>query len=444
MRVAATLILGSFFVWAQQPLSLKQAVEIALQKHPQIQAAQSAVSAAATRIQAARSGYLPRLNYSESYQRTNNPVYVFSSLLTQARFTERNFAIPTLNRPDFLNNFQSQLAVEQVIYDAGQTRLAVRSAELGRSIAGEEERRTRQGLIAQVVRRYFGAVLAAESLKTAEQAVRSAEADLERARALRSAGLITDTDVLSLQVHLAAMREQRIRRQADLEVAHAALNDALGLPLDAAHDLVTALAPARLSEADLANYEKMAVEQRPETRQAELAVRLASQQTALARASLLPQLAFRAAFETDRQRFVTRGAANWLAAVSLRWNLFNGFADRERIREAGFLAERAQAQRREAESQVRLHVRRAWADWTAAQQRIEVARAAIEQAEESLRITKNRYENGLATVTDLLRTEIAVLEARNRYLAALYDQRVAAAELALAAGVLAADSPVLD
>lgn len=444
MRAGVTLLIWSVSLGAQDPLSLKQAVEVALRQHPQVEAARSATSAAQARIQAARSGYLPRLNYSESFQRTNNPVYVFSSLLTQARFTERNFAIPALNRPDFLNNFQSQLALEQVIYDGGQTRLAIRSAELGRSIAGEDERRTRQGLIAHVVRRYFGAVLAAESLKTAEEAVRSAEADLERARALRSAGLITDADVLSLEVHLAAMREQLIRRQADLEVARAALNDALGLPLDTAHTLVTALAPARLSETDLAQYEKTAVEQRPETRQADLAVRLASQQTALARTSLLPQLAFRAAFETDRQRFVTRGAANWLAAVSLRWNLFNGFADRERIREAGFLAERAQAQRREAESQVRLHVRKAWADWTAAQQRIEVAGAAIQQAEESLRITKNRYENGLATVTDLLRTEIALLEARNRRLAALYDQRVAAAELALAAGVLAPDSPVLD
>ncbi len=438
------LLFCSLTLWGQAPLSLKQAVEIALRQHPQVQAAGSGRQAAETRIQAARSGYLPKLNYSESFQRTNNPVYVFSSLLTQARFTERNFAVPSLNRPDFLNNFQSQLALEQVIYDGGMTRQAVRSAELGKELAGEEERRARQHVIAGVVRAYFGAALASESLKTAEEAVRSAEADLERARALRAAGLITDADVLSLEVHLAAMREQRIRRAADLEVAKAALNEALGLPLDTPHELATALAPANLPAPELAAYEKDAIEQRPETRQAALAVQLASSQSAAARAALLPQLVFRGVFETDRQRFVTRGAANWLAAVALRWNLFNGFADRQRIREAGFAEQRAEAERRRAESLVRLHVRQAYAGWQAAAQRIEVARAAISQAEESLRITKNRYENGLATVTDLLRTETAVLEARNRYLAALYDQRLAAVELALAAGVLAPDSPVLD
>lgn len=444
MRRGTLLLFWSVTLWGQTPLSLKQAVEIALRQHPQVQAARSGRQAAETRIQAARSGYLPKLHYAESYQRTNNPVYVFGALLTQARFTEQNFALPALNRPDFLNNFQSQLALEQVIYDGGATRQAVRSAQLGTELAAEEERRARQGVIAGVVRAYFGAVLAAESLKTAEEAVRSAEADLERTRALRSAGLITDADVLSLEVHLAAMREQRIRRAAELEVAQAALNEALGLPLDTRHELATALSPATLPAPEFEAYEKDAIAQRPETRQAALAVRLASSQAAAARAALWPQVVFRSVFETDRQRFVTRGAANWLAAVSLRWNLFNGFADRERIREAGFAEQKAEAERRRAESLVRLHVRQAYAGWQAAQQRIEVARAAISQAEESLRITKNRYENGLATVTDLLRTETALLESRNRYLAALYDQRLAAVELALAAGVLAPDSPVLE
>ncbi len=444
MRRRTLLLLWSVTLWGQAPLSLRQAVEVALRQHPQVQAAGSSRQAAETRIRAARSGYLPRLQYAESFQRGNNPVYVFGSLLSQARFTEQNFALPALNRPDFLNNFQSQLALEQVIYDGGLTRQAVRSAELGKGLAHEEERRARQGVIAGVVRAYFGAVLAAESLKTAEEAVRSAEADLERARALRAAGLITDADVLSLEVHLAGVREQRIRRAADLEVAKAALNEALGLSLDTAHTLTTALAPARLPVPELGPYEKDAVEQRPETRQAALAVRIAASQSAAARAAMWPQVVVRGLFEADRQRFVTRGAANWLAAVSLRWNLFNGFADRERIREAAFAEQRAEAERRRAEALVRLHVRQAYAGWQAALQRIEVARAAISQAEESLRITKNRYENGLATVTDLLRTETAVLEARNRYLAALYDQRLAAVELALAAGVLSPDSPVLD
>lgn len=444
MRKILAWLLLTGWLPAQDGLSLKQAVELALNRHPSAEAARSAVRAAESRIQAARGGFLPKLNYSESFQRTDNPVYVFSALLTQARFTEGHFAIGPLNRPDFLNNFQSRLTLDQVVYDAGQTRLAVRSAQLGRNLAKEDQRRIEQEIIAGVVRSYFALTLAAESLRVAEEAVRSAEADLQRAQAIRAAGMSTDADVLSIQVHLAAVREQRIRRQAALEVAQAALNEALGLPLDARHQLATPLTEAALGELPFEQYEKTGVQQRPEARQAALAVNLAESGREAARAALRPQVVFHSAFETDRQRWVTRGAANWLMTLSLRWNLFNGFADKSRIQESDHLLRRAHAERRRTESLVRLQVHKAYADFKAAAERIEVARAAAAMAEESLRITKNRYEAGLANVTDLLRNETAALEARTRYLAALYDQRVAAVELAQAAGVLAPDSQVLN
>jgi outer membrane protein TolC len=141
---------------------------------------------------------------------------------------------------------------------------------------------------------------------------------------------------------------------------------------------------------------------------------------------------------------VTRGGANWLAAISLRWNLFDGLADKSRIAEANHQAARAQAEEQRADSAIRLQVRRSYAGLRAAQQRIEVAKAAVAEAEESLRITQNRYEAGMNNVTDLLRTETAVMESRTRYLAAIHDQRVAAVMLEFAAGRLSADSEVLN
>jgi outer membrane protein TolC len=72
-----------------------------------------------------------------------------------------------------------------------------------------------------------------------------------------------------------------------------------------------------------------------------------------------------------------------------------------------------------------------------------VAKAAVAAAEESLRITRNRYEAGMSNVTDLLRNETALLESRTRYLAAVHDQHIAATMLELAAGRLTPDSEVL-
>ncbi len=417
---------------------------MALARNPSMAAAAENSRAADARLEEARGGRLPKVNYSESWVRSDNPVFVFSSLLTQHQFGPDNFAIGPLNRPGFLNNFQSLVTVEQPIYDGGQTRHAVKAAELGRQLTDQEKRRVQMDLIAGVARAYYGAILASENLKAAEQAERSAEADLTRAQSVRAAGMSTDVDVLSIRVHLAAVNEQRIQRAADLDVARAALNDALGLPLDTPHRLTSPLTPAALPDSTLAQIEGGASEERPEMQQSRLNSLLAKTQVDSARGSLLPQVGFQGAFEADRQRFVTVGGANWTAGISLKWNLFNGLSDRARIEEAAAGLRQSEAQTRRADSAVRLEVRRDYADLRAAEQRIEVARASVAEARESLRITQNRYEAGMSNVTDLLRTETAVLESQTRFLAAVHDQRVAATMLELAAGRLNADSEVLN
>jgi outer membrane protein TolC len=428
----------------QSSLSLMEAVRQALDNHPSIAASRDATKGAEMRIAEARSGYLPKLNYTESALRTNNPVVVFSSLLTQHQFTAANFALGPLNRPAALDNFQSQLALDQTVYDGGETRLGVRTAKLGRDVSAEDERLARMIAIANVVRAYHGAVLAAESARVAGEALRSAEADLNRAQAVREAGMSTNADVLSIRVHLAAVREEQIRRKADLAVAQAALNEALGLPLTEPHDLSTPLTAAAFDQHSLEQYETAAGVSRPELHQARMASDLARTQGSAARALLLPQVGVHAGFEADRQTFTDRGGASWLVSASLRWNIFNGGADRARMNEAAYSLDRARALERQASSQIRLQVRRAYADFKAAAERIDVAQAAVSMAEESLRITKNRYDSGLSNVTDLLRTETALLEARNRRLAAIYDQRLAAVSLELAAGTLTDRSEVLN
>lgn len=438
------LLLMTSPVWPQEPLTLRDAVRKALAANPAIAAAAAGQQAAGARLAQARSGVLPKVNYTETFARGNNPVYVFGSLLTQHQFTERNFAIGTLNQPDFLNNFQSMLTVDQVLYDAGQARIATRSAELAQKMTGEEGRKVRMDVIAGVARGYHGAVLAAEALNTADQALKSVSADLQRAESVRDAGMATDVDVLSIRVHLANVNEQRIRRAADLDFARAALNDMLGIPLDTEHRLTTPLVPAAATDMEIAGMEREATETRPEARQTKLAVSLAKTQTEASRAALLPTVGVRGAFEADRQRFITRAGSNWMAAVSLRWNLFNGYADKARIAETGHLLKKAEADESRTGSALKLQVRRFWADLRAAQQRIEAAKAALAESEESLRITQNRYAAGMSNVTDLLRTETAVLETRTRYLAAVHDQRVAAIMLEYAAGRLSADSEVLN
>ena len=158
-------------------MSLKDAVRLALDKNKSVEASRAAQRVAESRIAEARGGALPKVNYSESWTRSDNPVFVFSSLLTQHQFEEQNFQLGPLNRPDFLNNFQSLVTADQMLYDAGQTKQAVRSAELTKDMTSEQGRQTKIEVIAGVIRSYYDALLSAEQLNVTGQAMRSAEAD---------------------------------------------------------------------------------------------------------------------------------------------------------------------------------------------------------------------------------------------------------------------------
>ena len=279
--------------WAQDSLSLREALEMALRQHPSALASQSGVDQAGSRIRQAHSGNLPKVNVSESWQRSNNPVFVFGSLLTQRRFSESNFALDSLNNPAFLDNFQSLVTVEQPLYDGGITRNAIRAAGLGKDMASEEKRRTEQEIMGRVVSSYYSVLLASDLEKVADAAVESAKADLERAETVRNVGMSTDADVLSVRVHLAAMREQRIRQHANLQVAEAGLNEAIGAPLESHFLLTTKLSPPPAGARTLAESETESQSSRPEVRKAQLGIKLAETQSATAHSLFLPQVSDR-------------------------------------------------------------------------------------------------------------------------------------------------------
>ena len=430
--------------WGQTALTLEDAVRLALKQHPAIEASDAGVKAAATKIDQARAGYLPKLNYSESWQRGNNPVFVFSSLLTQHQFSENNFQIGALNRPDAMNNFQSRLAVEQPLYDAGLTRKATRAAQLGRDVAAEQSRRTSMDVIAGVARAYYGAVLASEALKVAEEARKSAEADLARAETIRAAGMTTDADVLSIRVHLAAVREQLIRRSNDVRTSPRRARTTRSALLDSRYTSPRRSKPFRFRPCRSKSTPSAVFSNGPSCARRAWPPRSAKRR---------PRWLVRPCFPRSSSRPPSRPTASdsWIAAGPIgsvpsacAGTSFNGGEDKARIEEARQQTRQARALARRGESAVRLQVESAYLEWKAAQERIELASATVSAAEESLRITQNRYANGLATVTDLLRTETAYLETRTRRLAAVHDQRVAAAMLELAAGHANAASDVLE
>jgi outer membrane protein len=425
---------------AGKPLTLQEAVAVALEKNPTVQAADAYADAVKEGITVAASGRYPRLDFSEGFTRGNNPVYVFGSLLTQRQFTERNFELSFLNTPPPLNNFRTQFTASMPLWDAGRTSRRVRDARLEAQSAVRAGDRTRQEVVFNVIEAYLNGLLARESVRVAQAAVEATKADLALAQARQEQGLAVPSDLLSAQVQLAQAQEDLLRAQNGVAVADAALNVAMGLPEDTPVALSGQLGEVAFETGTLDERQARALQARPDFQQIEIGRERAANGVHMARAGFLPKVNLFGAWEEDNQTFLTRGGNNWALGATLTFNLFDGGSNRAHLKESRARQRQAEALRSQISSAIRLQVRQAYLNLTTARDRVDVSRGAASQAEESLRIIQNRYEAGLSTITDLLRAETARTSAEKNFLNAIFDYRLCYAALELATGELSADS----
>jgi outer membrane protein TolC len=401
---------------AQAPLTLSAAIARARAQNPDAGSTAAAEREAAQRIAQARAGYWPRVDVTESWQRGNQPVFVFGSLLAQRRFTAADFALGALNRPDALDNFRSGILIEQSLFDPA-TRTNVSAAGIGHEMATVRRAAVDQDLAAGVTAAYGRVLVAAAALQSAAAAVETAGADRELAANRRDAGLVTDADVLQLDVYLARAREQQIRAASDERIARAQLNQLMGEPLDVAFALDGVTAVTAIDAANLTPLEDEALRNRPDVTLAGLQEQLARATQTAARTAFLPQVTAQAGWELNGGAWNTR-ASSWIVGVAARVNVFHGFADKARLAEAREQTTRLALEREKAETAARLDVYVGVARIEAARASEAVGRAAVAQARESRRIVRDRYAAGLTDVASLLRATEAVVQAETQQTAA--------------------------
>jgi outer membrane protein TolC len=401
---------------AQTPLSLTEAIARARQRNPDARSSAIAEREATERVTQARAGYLPRVDVAESWQRGNQPVFVFSSLLAQRQFGAEDFALDALNRPDAIDNFRSSLTIDQSVFD-GAVRASVASAGIGREVAAASRLMVDHDLAASVTDAYGRVLVAASTRRSADAAAETARADRELAGNRRDAGLVTDADVLQAEVHVARTREQQIQADANERIARARLNQLMGEPLGEAFVLERAPAPVASSTTDLALLEAEAIENRPDVTLASLQEQLARANQAAVRAAFLPQVSAQAGWEFNGGAWGSR-QPSWVVGAVARINLFRGFADKARIAEADEQAARRAIEREKTETAAALDVHVAVARLEAALASEAVGREAVAQALESRRIIRDRYEAGLTDIASLLRAAEVVVQAEAQQTAA--------------------------
>jgi outer membrane protein len=279
---------------------------------------------------------------TETVQRGNQPVFVFSSLLSQRRFAAANFAIPALNHPDPVTNTRTAVALEQAVFDAGLTRLGVQAAKLDHELANATRDAANQDLGFRAAQAFVRVLQLEAAVRATDAAVAAAESDRQRARARRDVGLVTEADGLAVDVHLADMRQRQIEAAGDLAVARMQLADAVGMPLTTS--IMPVRPAARPAPADDATLVREALSRHPGRWQANVQVQLADHGRDTARAALLPTVGVQGGWEFNGANFGAQ-QSSWVIGAEVRVNVFRGFGDTARMAEASHAYVRATAER---------------------------------------------------------------------------------------------------
>jgi outer membrane protein TolC len=420
----------------QESVTLDRAVAAALARNASLRATRAGADEARARVTEVRSGLFPRFSVTESWQRGDQPVFVFSSLLSARQFAARNFAIDALNHPDPIGFFRTSVGVDQVLFDGGRQRAAATAASLRSDIANASTDEAAAAVAVATTQTFARLVAAQAARRAADAALTAVREDLARTERRRDAGMASDADVLSLVVHVANLRQRAVQADGDAGIAAAELNRLMGDPVE--RDVV-AVEPSISSWEDVAGQRDVAGllaeadAARPELKRAAASARTAEAAQRQARAMLIPQVAAQAVFDLSGTSFADR-ASSWIVGGELRWTFSAGGAELASVKGAAAVFARTRAEADNVRATVHVDVVSAWRRVESARARETVARAAVDQARESQRILRDRFAAGIAPVNDVLRASASVLEAEASSIAALTDAIVANAMLRRALG----------
>lgn len=431
--LAAAAVMAAAMAGAEE-ITLGQAVSEALAKHPSIEAATAARDGAAARVAEARASWLPRAEVTAASTRSDNPVFVFGSLLEQGRFGAQHFDPAFLNDPSPLRNDRLALTLRYTLFDQFRRYDTLLETRNGLTAADAASDAARQQLRLDVLNRYFALALAQQRVEVAREAVRAAETAAAAIADKFAQGLVVESDHLSAAVQLASERQQEISAAGELAIARASLALALDRPLTAELSAVTRLEENELPAIDLAQAVEKGLERRPELRASTLATSNSRLRLRTARGQFLPRIDLYASRGASGSTFRDRDYDTTAGAV-LALDLFDG-AKFARVAAARAAAAAAEADSDLVRQRVTMEIVTAFHRTTAARERVSVAAKAETQARAAADMVRDRYENGLSTITEHLRAQTALVRARLDLLAARHDHLAGYAALLRSIGGL--------
>jgi outer membrane protein len=396
-----------------QRLTLAEAQSIAIQNHPQIQAATQLASAAAAQVKEVQSVYYPQAG----------------GALTGAKAeTNSRIAAGFLNSPSVFDKFADGVSVTQLVTDFGRTHELSKSSHFHAQAEQENVVATRADVLLRVDVAYFGVRKAESVLRVAEETVKARQLVSDQVGALAKSNLKSGLDVSFANVDLARAQLLLVQAQNDVQSSYAQLSDALGYSDQRTFQLVDEPLPGA-PPPDVAPLVTEALQNRPEIISQGLDVRSAQSYATAERDLWFPTIS--AAGVTGLVPYRQDPLPSRYAAAGFNVNvpIFNGRLFNAEHTEATARARAQEQYFRDLQNRIAQDVRTAWLNVISAYQRLSLTKQLLDQTTQAFDLAKGRYQLGLSSIIELSQAQLNLTDAEVQQVSAQYDYESQTANL---------------
>lgn len=410
-------------------LSLDDAVTRALAASHRIEEARARTDAANAVVGERHAATRPQVAAVGGYTRTNH-VDEFGILLPNNQLR--------VIYPDIPDNYRARLDVQYPVYTSGRMQAIEQAARLDASAAAQDADTTTGDVRLDATRAFWTLVVARESQRVVDESLARMGEHLRDVRNHFDAGLVPPNDVLTVQAQEARQRMLSIQARTTRETAEADLARLIGAAPGTSVVPLSVLTPPAV-EGPLATLVANARAARPERKALEQRIAAAESRGRAAQAGRKPVVALAGGVDYARPnpRIFPRTRdwrESWDAGVNVSWPLFDGGRAKSEVAEASAGVRALQARLAEFDSVVALEIRQRLSELESSRAALDAADVAVRASTEARRVIADRFAAGVATSTDVVDAQVAILQAQLDRTQAIAAARLAEARLTRAVG----------
>lgn len=414
----------------EQVYTVQESIEEALKNNWNVKAKEERIHEAEAVKAQARADFFPKFSTSYSYTR-----------LDEAKSSEpMSFGAITIpgSPISVKDNYQWKGTVAQPVFTGFALLSRYELGKLGIDEAELELELEKLDLALRVKQAYFGVLEADRGVEVAEKAVQSLQSHVKVARSFYDVGMIPINDLLKAEVELANAEHDLVKAQNAARIARASFNIALARTIDAPV-ILEDIQDYRPETGAFPAFVNEALENRPEIAALEVRLKQTEQNRRLARSDYMPDIFLQYDYIKEGDEFDLHGSPvhegnRWQVMGVLSWTFFEWGKTRNAVREVDSVRLQLLQTQSALEDQIRLEIKQAYLDLEEAEENIPKTTKAVEQAEENLRVSRERYKAQVATSTEVLDAQTLLTRALTNYYSALYSHHLARARLERALG----------